>query len=257
MDDSRRGLRPATVGLLVVLALLAGVALTMIIQRAGATPSTPSGSGDLLVVSSQAGTIGTGDGGGDALVLEGVDPQTLWFTDRPQRLAGVMPTATLVDSWPGYFASSAPNAAFTFRATPQTSAPTAPIPVELGAPVNRGGSLSFPVTVLEGASLPSPGTTIEGVRLFIDPPAARLTDFHEDPMQVPEPVPVPQIGLPTSGPGAPSVYIGGLPAAKVGDKAVVVGPPSSIVDGRQEIGVESAPPDPDLSLRPLPAPTGN
>ena len=64
------------------------------------------------------------------------------------------------------------------------------------------------------------------------PPAARLTDFHQCPMQTPAvPVPIPHVGGPITGPGAPTVLIGGLPAAKVGDMAVCVGPPDSIVKG--------------------------
>ena len=254
MADSRRGLGPMAVIMVASLALLAGIALALLIQRGGDTTSSQSGTGDLLVVSSATGALVSNENGDAALVLADVDPQTLWFTDRPQRLAGVMPTAALVTSWPGYFASSAPNAAFTFRSGAQASTPAAPIPVELGVPEDRDGSLSFPLTVLDGASLPQAGTSIEGVHLFIDPPSARLTDFHEVPMPAPEPDPVPPIGLPGTGAGAPTVYIGGLPAAEVGDKGVVVGPPSSIADGRQEIGIAPAEPDPSLSLSPLPEP---
>ena len=53
------------------------------------------------------------------------------------------------------------------------------------------------------------------------PPAARLTDFHQCPMQTPAvPAPIPHVGGPIAGPGAPTVLIGGLPAAKVGDIAI-------------------------------------
>lgn len=63
------------------------------------------------------------------------------------------------------------------------------------------------------------------------PPAARLTDMHACPMQTPALVPIPHVGGPISGPGAPTVLIGGLPAARVSDLAVCVGPPDSIVKG--------------------------
>ena len=59
-------------------------------------------------------------------------------------------------------------------------------------------------------------------------PAARLTDMHVCPMTT---GPVPHVGGPISGPGAPTVLIGGLPAARVGDLAVCVGPPDTIVVG--------------------------
>lgn len=59
-------------------------------------------------------------------------------------------------------------------------------------------------------------------------PAARLTDMHVCPMLT---GPVPHVGGPISGPGAPTVLIGGLPAARVGDMAVCVGPPDVIAMG--------------------------
>jgi uncharacterized Zn-binding protein involved in type VI secretion len=59
-------------------------------------------------------------------------------------------------------------------------------------------------------------------------PAARLTDMHVCPMVTGV---VPHVGGPISGPGAPTVLIGGLPAARVGDMAVCVGPPDAIVVG--------------------------
>lgn len=42
---------------------------------------------------------------------------------------------------------------------------------------------------------------------------------------------VPHVGGPILPPGCPTVLIGGLPAARVGDMAVCVGPPDSIVLG--------------------------
>lgn len=50
-------------------------------------------------------------------------------------------------------------------------------------------------------------------------------------MQTPAVVPVPHVGGPITGPGAPNVLINGLPAARVGDFAVCVGPVDVIVAG--------------------------
>lgn len=70
------------------------------------------------------------------------------------------------------------------------------------------------------------------------PPAARITDFHQCPMSTPAgPVQVPHVGGPIAGPGAVTVLIGGLAAAKVGDIAVCVGPPDSIVKGSMTVQV--------------------
>lgn len=50
-------------------------------------------------------------------------------------------------------------------------------------------------------------------------------------MQSPAPIPVPHVGGPVTGPGIPTVLIGGLPAAVLGDMCVCVGPPDSIAKG--------------------------
>ncbi|MBB6250763.1 PAAR domain-containing protein [Nitrospirillum iridis] len=73
------------------------------------------------------------------------------------------------------------------------------------------------------------------------PPAARLTDMHTCPLVTPGVPPIPHVGGPVAGPGAPTVLIGGLPAAKVGDMLVCVGPPDSIVKGSSTVLVEGMP----------------
>jgi uncharacterized Zn-binding protein involved in type VI secretion len=62
-------------------------------------------------------------------------------------------------------------------------------------------------------------------------PAARITDMHTCPMVTPGLPPVPHVGGPVVGPGAPTVLIGKLPAAVLGDSLVCVGPPDTIVIG--------------------------
>jgi len=74
------------------------------------------------------------------------------------------------------------------------------------------------------------------------PLAARLTDMHTCPMQTPAfPAPIPHVGGPIVGPGQPNVLIGGLPAAKVGDTLVCVGPPDSIIKGSATVMIGGAP----------------
>ena len=63
------------------------------------------------------------------------------------------------------------------------------------------------------------------------PPAARLTDFHQCAMMDPSVPPIPHVGGPIVGPGAPTVLIGKLPAALLGDNAICVGPPDTLVKG--------------------------
>jgi uncharacterized Zn-binding protein involved in type VI secretion/tetratricopeptide (TPR) repeat protein len=59
-------------------------------------------------------------------------------------------------------------------------------------------------------------------------PAARLTDMHVCPMVTGI---IPHVGGPIAGPGCPTVLIGGLPAARVSDLGVCVGPPDLVALG--------------------------
>ncbi len=70
-------------------------------------------------------------------------------------------------------------------------------------------------------------------------PAARMGDMHVCPKV--EPGPVPHVGGPVIGPSAPTVIIGGLPAAIVGDKCVCIGPPDSISAGSGSVVISNKP----------------
>jgi uncharacterized Zn-binding protein involved in type VI secretion len=68
--------------------------------------------------------------------------------------------------------------------------------------------------------------------------AARITDMHVCPMVTGT---VPHVGGPVLPPGAPTVFIGGLPAARVGDICVCVGPPDSIIMGSTSVLIGGMP----------------
>ena len=66
------------------------------------------------------------------------------------------------------------------------------------------------------------------------PCAARLTDMHVCPMVTPGLPPIPHVGGPISGPGAPTVLIGGMPAARMGDSTahggvIIIGFPQVLI----------------------------
>lgn len=61
------------------------------------------------------------------------------------------------------------------------------------------------------------------------PSAARITDMHTCPQVNPNGSP--HVGGPILPPGEPTVLIGGMPAARVGDMATCAGPPDSILAG--------------------------
>lgn len=52
---------------------------------------------------------------------------------------------------------------------------------------------------------------------------------------------VPHVGGPVLPPGSPTVFIGGLPAARVGDMATCTGPPDSIILGSATVLIEGMP----------------
>ena len=70
------------------------------------------------------------------------------------------------------------------------------------------------------------------------PPAARITDMHTCPMFD---GPKPHVGGPILPPGVPTVLIGGLPAAVVGNPATCVGPPDVIVKGSVKVMIGGRP----------------
>ena len=53
--------------------------------------------------------------------------------------------------------------------------------------------------------------------------------------------PVPHVGGPIIGPGAPTVLIGGMPAAVMGDMATCTGPPDSLIMGSTTVLIEGKP----------------
>jgi uncharacterized Zn-binding protein involved in type VI secretion len=68
--------------------------------------------------------------------------------------------------------------------------------------------------------------------------AARVGDMHVCPMVTGT---VPHVGGPVMPPGAPTVMIGGTPAAKVGDMCTCTGPPDSIIAGSGTVMIGGSP----------------
>lgn len=70
------------------------------------------------------------------------------------------------------------------------------------------------------------------------PPAARVGDMHVCPMFD---GPKPHVGGPVLPPGAPTVLIGGLPAAVAGGMCTCVGPPDTIAMGSTTVLIGGQP----------------
>ena len=60
-------------------------------------------------------------------------------------------------------------------------------------------------------------------------------------MQTPGTPPIPHVGGPITGPGMPTVLIGNMPAAVLGDMCVCVGPPDSIILGSTTVLIGNKP----------------
>ncbi|ATF92313.1 Uncharacterized conserved protein [Cedecea neteri] len=73
------------------------------------------------------------------------------------------------------------------------------------------------------------------------PFAARITDLQICPMATPGLPPIPHVGGPIIGPGVPTVLIGSLPAAVIGDSCTCVGPPSTIIKGSATVMIGGKP----------------
>lgn len=109
------------------------------------TPDAPGTPAYLFVQTSQSGVFE-----GDRLSLDDVAAQTVYFADRPERVAGHMPLRQFVDQWTqgaNSFKSNPPNASLAFLAAGVESA----VVLELHEPLLEGTRLSFRVRVLEGA----------------------------------------------------------------------------------------------------------
>lgn len=132
--------------------------------RAVEVPAAAPVMAQLLFVQNAAGVeIGAG---GRTLTLKGVSPTTLFFSDRPVRIAGHYRTEEYLDFWkagPDSFLKDPPNA--TLSAFQKGKDELADVVVTLRKPRVSGNDLTYDITVISGA-LPPAGTG--PVSLFID-----------------------------------------------------------------------------------------
>jgi hypothetical protein len=124
------------------------------------TPQAPGEAEFLFVQSSHAMSF---DRATSKLTLIGVSPITIFFTDRPQRIAGNMKTAGFIPFWSqgkDSFKANPPNADVSLienRTLKQ-------VVVELQDPALSGDDLSYIVKILQG-EMPAKGADVS---VFID-----------------------------------------------------------------------------------------
>lgn len=123
------------------------------------SPAPDSGEIEFLFVQGGDG-VSLADG---VLTIEGANKATLFFADRPERVAGHMPTEEFVASWgkgENSFASNPPNADLSIF----TDDGTQEIVVVLKEPRFEGDDLIYNVEVLDGDATATGGAC----SLFID-----------------------------------------------------------------------------------------
>lgn len=108
----------------------------------------------------------------DKLIMKGVSPTTLWFSDRPERLVGHLTTKAFMPFWSegsDSFAANPPNATLSVL----DGGKSEDIVVELRNPKLSNDELSYDVQVLAG-NVPTKGGACS---LFIDIIGRPLTPF--------------------------------------------------------------------------------
>jgi hypothetical protein len=121
----------------------------------------PAKQADFLFVQTSKGM--TFDKATNKLTLEGVSTVTLFFSDRPERIAGNMRTARFVPFWSSgknSFLSDPPNADVSILEGDKLRQ----VVVVLEAPALKGDALTYTVKVLQG-DMPEKGADVS---VFID-----------------------------------------------------------------------------------------
>jgi len=121
----------------------------------------PEKQADFLFVQSSKGM--TFDKATNKLTLTGVSPVTVYFTDRPERIAGNMKTTSFIPFWSegkDSFKSDPPNADISVIEGDKLRQ----VVVELQDPVLAGDDLTYVVKILAGEM----GTKGADVSVFID-----------------------------------------------------------------------------------------
>ena len=92
---------------------LAALAVGGVAAQETSPVASPADAAEVALLFVQTGGATTLTPGTDdihTLTITGVTAQTIYFSDRPNRIGGAMPTARLIDQWAANFADSPPNA---------------------------------------------------------------------------------------------------------------------------------------------------
>src|SRR5882757_6380157 len=168
--------------------LMVSVSATALAARGTGRPPTVKKVSLLYALEAGSGMLVPEKGKGSSyrLVLEGLDRNVTWFSDRPARRSGSFAVPILARSWKGFgFTSDPPNAALTYSEKGGGSART--VIVEISHPSLARGRLSFAVRVLDPKAIKAgnlaahataadrdPARALVDASLFIDDTTAKL-----------------------------------------------------------------------------------
>jgi hypothetical protein len=148
---------------------LAASSLAFFKPASAQTPENPKEADFLFVQSSKGLTF---DKATNKLTLTGVSPVTVFFTDRPERIAGNMKTVSFIPFWSegkDSFKSNPPNADISLIEGNKLTQ----IVVELQDPMLAGDDLAYTIKVLQG-DMPAKAADVS---VFIDIIGRPLTPF--------------------------------------------------------------------------------
>ena len=115
-----------------------------------ATPATEDSFELLFIQNAGVTTLTPGSGGVHTLTLSGIASQTLYFTNRPARISGALPTTSFIAGFTAMFSDAPPNAAIIGHATAGADEEEVVV-AELTNPVLAGDSLTYDITIISAA----------------------------------------------------------------------------------------------------------
>ena len=126
--------RAAAIGAACALLLLTGCGE----DDGDGAPDAPADTGYLTVIQAGGGSV-EDTGSGLELTLRDVAPEVTAFSERPERVAGTVPTDDYVGTWAGEYEGDPPNAALSVSSGGEAIT----LAVELDPPRRSGDELTF------------------------------------------------------------------------------------------------------------------
>ncbi len=174
----------AWIATLVAISLLVAGGTWVVLERTGddavgdpvaAVDDAPSW---LFSHTSGGGSLTPNGDGTYALALDGIDPNVMAFTDRPDRQTAILSAQELVDAWPSMFADSAPNAVLVEH---DPAGDTDSLVVVLTDPELDGSTMTYTAAVIDDEDHPAGVEGIVGAP-HVEPPAefADVSLFIDD-----------------------------------------------------------------------------